>query len=109
MKVTAKYRKQHSQEKKRKDEELAFKTFQYVLGLTAYSLECMGATKVQIQSVVNSILNQYDCLTAGTLTMDDIHEYLEEYGITVMDDEMYAKRTKHDDEIDELKLGEYDG
>ena len=106
MKVTAKYRKQYSQEKKRKDEELAFLTFQYVLGLTAYSLECMGATKVQIQSVVNSILNQYDCLVAGTLTMDDIHEYLEEYGISVKGDEMYAERTEHDDEIDELKLGE---
>ena len=106
MKVTAKYRKQHSQEKKRKDAELAFKTFQYILGLTAYSLECMGADKLQIQSVINSILNNYDCLTAGTLTMDDIHEYLEEYRISVKGDEMYAERTKHDDEIDELKLGE---
>ena len=93
-------------QQKKYEAELAFRTFQYILGLTAYSLECMGATKVQIQSVVNSILNQYECLTAGTLTMDDIHSYLEEYGITVMDGEMYAKRTKHDDEIDELKLGE---
>ena len=106
MKVTAKYRKQHSQEKKRKNAELAFKTFQYILGLTAYSLECMGADKLQIQSVINSILNNYDCLVAGTLTMDDIHDYLEEYGITIMDDEMYAQRTKHDEAIDELKLGE---
>lgn len=104
MKVNAKYRKQYSQEKKRKDAELGFKTFQYVLGLTAYSLECMGATKLQIQSVINSILNQYDCLTAGTLTMDDIHEYLEEYGIKVNGDTLSAVRTEHDEHIDMLKL-----
>ena len=91
-------------QQKKYEAELGFKTFQYILGLTAYSLECMGATKVQIQSVINSILNQYDCLTAGTLTMDDIHSYLEEYGIKVEGDVMVAKKTEYDEHIDMLKL-----
>lgn len=91
---------------KKHDAEINFRSFQYVLGLTAYSLECMGADKLQIQSVINCILNQYECLSAGTLSMDDIHNYLEEYGIQVMDNHIYGKITKHDEAIDKLKLGE---
>ena len=77
-----------------------------MLGLTAIALEGMGADKLQIQSVINKILEQYECLASGNVTMDDIHTYLEEYGIQVIDNYIHAKLTKHDEEIDKLKLGE---
>lgn len=93
-------------QRKKEKAEMAFEAFQYVLGLTAIALENMGADKLQIQSVINSILNQYECLAAGNVTMADIHKYLEEYGIQVIDNYIYAKLTKHDEEIDKLKLGE---
>ena len=86
--------------------ELAFRTFQYILGLSAYSMDCEGLDKIQIQSIINRILGQYECLTAGTLTMSDIHTYLEEYGITVEGDMMYSKKTEYDEAIDNRKLGE---
>ena len=93
-------------QKKKEKAERMFEAFQYVLGLTAIALEGMGADKLQIQSVINKILEQYECLASGNVTMADIHKYLEEYGIQVIDNYIYAKITKHDEAIDKLKLGE---
>ena len=93
-------------QQKKYQSELAFRTFQYILGLSAYSMDCEGLDKIQIQSIINRILEQYECLTAGTLTMADIHSYLEEYGITVKGDTMYSQKTEYDEAIDKLKLGE---
>lgn len=93
-------------QRKKEKAEMAFEAFQYVLGLTAIALENMGADKLQIQSVINTILNQYECLASGNVTMDDIHNYLEEYGIKVIDNHIYARVTGYDETIDELKLGE---
>lgn len=93
-------------QQKKYQSELAFRTFQYILGLTVMTLDTQGATKVQIQGVINGILNQYDCLVAKTITMDDIHNYLEEYGISVEGDTLYSSRTEYDEAIDNLKLGE---
>jgi hypothetical protein len=88
------------------DAEISFRNFQYVLGLTAIALETMGADKLQTQSVINKILEQYECLSSGTVSMDDIHNYLEEYGIQLLDNHLSTKLTKYDEEIDELKAGE---
>lgn len=89
---------------KKHDAEIGFKSFQYVLALTAMALDSQGATKVQIQSTINSILNQYDCLVAGTVTMDDIIDYLDEYGISLKGDEMQIENTEYDNEIELIKL-----
>lgn len=91
---------------KKHNSEIQWQAFIYVLGLTAYSLECMGATKVQIQSVINCILNQYDCLIAGTVTMDDIHTYLADLGISFDKNELRSEKTEYDNQIELLKLSE---
>jgi hypothetical protein len=91
-------------QQKKFEAEIGFRTFQHVLGLTAMVLDTQGATKVQIQEVINGILNQYECLTAGNITMDDIHNYLAEYGISVEDGTLYSSRTKYDEQMDALKL-----
>ena len=95
-------------QQKKYEAETDFRAFQEVLGLTAIALDGMGADKLQIQSVINKILEQYECLASGNVTMDDIHTYLKEYGIQVIDNYIYAKLTKHDEEIDKLKAGEAD-
>lgn len=91
---------------KKHNAEIEWQAFCYVLGLTAYSLECMGGTKIQIQSVINKILEQYDCLVAKTITMDDIHTYLEEYGIKFNKAELSSEKTEYDNQIELLKISE---
>jgi len=91
-------------QQKKYEAELGFRTFQYVLALTAMALVSQGATKVQIQSVINSILNQYDCLAAGTITMADMLQYLEEYGISLKGDAIEARETEYDNQIELIKI-----
>lgn len=91
---------------KKYESEIQWRCFKYVLGLTAMSLDSAGATKVQIQSIINGILNQYDCLMAGNVTMDDICNYLEEYGINMDGDTLQAEMTEFDNQIDLIRMNE---
>ena len=95
-------------QQKKWEAEVALATFEKVLGLTAYALECLGADKLQIQKVINKTFEQYDCLSAGTLAMNDIHSYLKGYGVSFDKSTIRSDITEYDEELEDLKLEEQD-
>lgn len=75
--------------------------FENHLYLTAFVLRDFGFDNVKIQEFLNAVINQYDCILAGTVDINDfIKECWDEFGFKFEKGELVTKETKNDEAIE---------
>lgn len=70
-------------------------------------LRTMGMDKLFIQEFVNRLGNQYECLIAGNVSIEDyISEVWDEYGFKFHGGEMIVRKTENDEILEERVLND---
>ena len=92
----------------KESERLRKGNFENHLYLTAYVLgEFFYWTDVQIQDFLNRLLNQYDCLIAGSIDINDFIDHCwEEYGFRFVNGNIDVRKTANDIALEDERLAD---